>query len=355
MRRRTYRAARWLTAAMAVSAFALADPLSGVAATKGGGNPQPTTLSTQLSGGSGEHVTVPEGTAVSDAATLSGEHALIAKGTVTYKVYSDSECNGLVAEAGTVSVSAGAIPESSQETLGAGSYYWQASYSGDEENEPSTSACGSEIETVTPAVAPEGPSVDAEECFTLFNRKTNLTTKQPGDLILAFVGANGPSSGGQTVKVKGGGLTWSLVKRENGQLGDAEVWEARAKGVLHHAAIAAKTKLGFDVTLNVVAFKNAPGVGAVAAFNAPSGAPHGSLMTTAASSWVWAIGNDWAASTPHTAGPGQRIVGQVFDTVGDTYWLQRTESITPTAGTNVEINDIEPTSDPYNLVLVEVL
>lgn len=317
---------------------------------------EPTTLTTSLAGGgsSGEQITVQEGAAVSDTATLEGAHAFEATGTVSYRVYSDDECKDLVAEAGSVKVSAGAVPASGAETLAPGTYYWQASYGGDEYNEPSTSTCGAEVETVTPIVSSESPSVDTEEGFTEDNRPTYLSTTQPGDLILAFVGADGSPKGRQTVQIKGGGLKWSLVKRENGQLGDSEVWEARAKGVLHNAIIRAKPKQSYDTRVDVVAFKNAPGVGAVAGFNAPSGAPHGFLKTTTSGSWVWAIGNDWLASIPRTPGPGQHIADQGFDPQGDTYWLQRTDFPTPKAGTEVEINDIEPTLDPYNLVLVEV-
>ncbi|MGO9761051.1 MAG: hypothetical protein ACLP1Q_07320 [Solirubrobacteraceae bacterium] len=319
--------------------------------------PQPTTLTTSLSGGgkSGERVAVAEGVPVQDSATLAGANASSATGTVTYMVYSNSECSNLVAEAGTVSVSGAAVPPSTAETLAPGTYYWQATYNGDELHEPSFSECGSEVETVTPAVGSGGPSVDAE-CFTQFGHKSVISTTRPGDLILAFVAANGPASGGQTAKVSGGGLKWSLVTRENGELGDAELWEAHAPGLLHKAAFSVKLgKRKFDAALDVVAFKNAPGVGAVAGFSGAAGEPHGELKTTAADSWVWAVGDDWATSTPRVPGPAQQVVHQGFDSLGDTYWVQATDGVTPVAGTTVEINDTAPTADPFDLVLVEVL
>ena len=63
--------------------------------------PTPTTVSTSLSGegSTGEKITVVEGTAVTDSATLSGENAPTASGEVKYKVYSDSECKSLVTAA----------------------------------------------------------------------------------------------------------------------------------------------------------------------------------------------------------------------------------------------------------------
>ena len=114
-----------------------------------------TALSTELSGGSqsGTAITVSDETAVRDSATLSGTNAAIATGTIGYKVYSDPECKDLVAEAGEVTVTGGgAAAPSHPETLSPGTYYWQASYSGDSHNGSSQSACGSEVETVESAV-----------------------------------------------------------------------------------------------------------------------------------------------------------------------------------------------------------
>jgi GDSL-like Lipase/Acylhydrolase family len=114
----------------------------------------PTTLSTLLSGEkeTAEEIAVVEDASVSDAATLSGTAASMATGTVKYDVYSDSECKDLVAKAGEVTVSGEFVPSSSSETLSPGTYYWQAVYSGDKLNAPSTSAC-MEVEAVAPEVS----------------------------------------------------------------------------------------------------------------------------------------------------------------------------------------------------------
>ena len=119
------------------------------------GRIEPTTTSTSLSGGgqSGSTITVPEGAAVTDKAKLSGENAALATGEVSYKVYSDSACTKLVVNAGTVRVTGDFIPASNPQMLARGTYYWQASYSGDSSNGASKSTCGSEVEKVT-AVAP---------------------------------------------------------------------------------------------------------------------------------------------------------------------------------------------------------
>jgi len=127
-----------------------------------------TQISTSLTGGgqSGKSITVPEGTAVTDHATLTGANASKATGTVEYKVYSDSKCTVLAASAGTVSVTGGTVPGSNAETLAPGTYYWQASYDGDTNNNSSTSECGAETLTVAASDQPitaSGTTVSATE------------------------------------------------------------------------------------------------------------------------------------------------------------------------------------------------
>jgi hypothetical protein len=123
--------------------------------------PTPTTLRTQLSGSEnywlGDLTIVGPGTAVTDSATLSGANATQATGTVTYTVYSLAFSDRFpywqsqwepVASGGTVTVTAGSVPDSDAVTLPPGIYYWQASYSGDAYNAPSVSQLGSEVEYV---------------------------------------------------------------------------------------------------------------------------------------------------------------------------------------------------------------
>jgi hypothetical protein len=128
---------------------------------------QPTTLTTVLSGSGkfgggrcwwlGDFITVFSGASVTDSATLSGANAASAGGTVTYTVYpydfwsiwgfghKDS-----VASGGTVTVTKGTVPNSNPVVLPPGLYVWEASYSGDALNAPSTSQWDSEIEYVVP-------------------------------------------------------------------------------------------------------------------------------------------------------------------------------------------------------------
>ena len=102
-----------------------------------------------VSGPSGPTISVPPGTAVSDLAGVFGTHCSVPAGTVTYNVYSNSNCSDLVS-AGTAEpiTTSGSEDASAPVTLhNAGTYYWQATYSG-APSPSSTTSCGSDIETV---------------------------------------------------------------------------------------------------------------------------------------------------------------------------------------------------------------
>jgi hypothetical protein len=182
-----------------------------------------------------------------------------------------------------------------------------------------------------------------------------VSTTAAGDLLLAFVGSDGPGSA-QTVTVSGGGLSWSLVKRANGQLGDGEIWSARATTQLTNVNITAtQGRAGFDESLTVVAFKGAAGTGAAVAGGAGSGGPSLSLTTTKASSLVFGVGNDYDNAIARTPGSGQTLVHQWLDNAtGDTFWVQQVTALTGAAGTAVTINDTAPTGDRWNMSIVEI-
>ena len=143
--------------------------------TSTGGKPTETTTSLSGGGSTGGNITVEEGTPVSDTATITGVNASSASGTVTYRVYADSRCEGTAIGAGTEPVVDGSGAASESETLAPGTYYWQASYSGDEDNEASTSECGSEVETV------EEPGPPPPEC-TMAVGKAIVSVRKEGEL-----------------------------------------------------------------------------------------------------------------------------------------------------------------------------
>jgi predicted nucleic acid-binding Zn ribbon protein len=147
-----------------------------------------TLLATSLSGEgkSGEEIEVANG-AIHDTATLSGEDAFMATGKVKYDVYSERECKTLVTEAGEVTVKSGLVPESKEETLKPGTYYWQATYSGDEHNEGSTTPCGTEIATVGPPPPPVEQVDFSNAMPVLIDHQTNSTSEK-AEAIEEFAG-----------------------------------------------------------------------------------------------------------------------------------------------------------------------
>jgi uncharacterized repeat protein (TIGR01451 family) len=109
-------------------------------------------IATELVSGetNGTNLTLPLGSTVHDTATLSGATAT-AGGTVAFTVYSDSACTQSFAAAGSANVVNGIVGDSSDVTFNqAGTYYWQAVYSGDANNNGATSACTSEVVTIVP-------------------------------------------------------------------------------------------------------------------------------------------------------------------------------------------------------------
>jgi hypothetical protein len=54
---------------------------------------------------------------------------------------------------------------------------------------------------------------------------THVTTKIPGDLLVAYISSDSPEKGHQTSVVTGGGLSWKLRARENTKLGGVEVYK----------------------------------------------------------------------------------------------------------------------------------
>ncbi|HEY7072486.1 MAG TPA: LamG-like jellyroll fold domain-containing protein [Acidimicrobiales bacterium] len=183
-----------------------------------------------------------------------------------------------------------------------------------------------------------------------------MNTATPGEMLAAFVSSDGPSNGPQTATVSGAGLTWTLAKRANAQAGTSEVWTAKATTALTNAQITSTPAAsGFDQSLSVVAFTGAAGIGATAAKSATTGAPSVSLTTTVDGSWVHGAGNDWDGAVARAPAAGQDLLHQFVDSpVGDTFWAQRTTSVTRGTGVAVALADTAPTNHRWNLAAVEI-
>ncbi len=184
-----------------------------------------------------------------------------------------------------------------------------------------------------------------------------FSTVSAGDVLLAFAGSDGPSSGGQTVSVSGAGLTWKLVKRSGAQAGDAEIWTATTTGPLSSATVTATAaKTGYDQSLTVLALSGAVGIGNSATAAAAGGAPTIALTASQAGAVDFATGDDWDNDVSRTLGAGEAMLTQDLDTAtGDTYWTQYATAPTLSAGQTVTLGDTAPTADRWDFAAVEVL
>lgn len=234
-------------------------------------------------------------------------------------------------------------------------------------------------------------------------------TNVSNELIVAFVSAESPTSGGQSITVtcttSSGGtcpVTFHKVASENAGGGDSEVWYADATSVISKTApifvkaAVAKTcgrwgKGACDVALQAVTFQNAitpgasgvqgTGIGASNVCFSTKAAPSCALKTTEPDSMVWAAANDPSAGQVPTWPSGQFAIGVADsnETPGTFYTqfagsctgscgtmslpssglYQNPYTLSPTVfstlGSMVTINDTAPTKYPFNEVAVEIL
>ncbi len=196
------------------------------------------------------------------------------------------------------------------------------------------------------------PLIDGEASAREYQRATaRLSTNAAGDLLVAFVASGRAPNGGETSVVSGGGVRWTLVARENAGQGAVEVWTARATGVLNEAQIAATLEGEHEEALTVLAFTGASDTGSFAGVTSEKGPPKGTLTASQKNSWVFAVGDDWLASTPRTPGLAQSLI---HESPLYTNWVQCQNLPTSKAGRSVKINDTAPKKDPYDLLLIEV-
>lgn len=192
---------------------------------------------------------------------------------------------------------------------------------------------------------------------------STFSTKSGNELLLVFVATDASSSGITVAGVSGAGLNWALVRRTNAQMGTAEIWRALAPTALSNVTVKASLSQSVAASMTIVTFTGVDtsgtnGSGAIGNTNGnsgSSGAPSVSLTTTRNGSWVFGVGNDWDNAINRIPGTNQSLVHQYPATVGDTYWVQKQNSPTALSGTPVFINDTSPTTDRFNLSIVEVL
>jgi len=183
-----------------------------------------------------------------------------------------------------------------------------------------------------------------------------FTTYTTQDLLLAFVGADGPTTTHQAVAISGGGLTWHLIRRSNAQAGDAEIWWASSTPVLHAIRVTSREgQTGFAQHVAVVAYSHAGPLGASGIAAAPRGAAGLKLTAKASGSYLVAVGSDWDHAIARTVLTGQSILSSWVDAGdGDTLWVQSTAAANSIAGRRVTLGTAAPTTDRWDFAAVEV-
>ena len=216
---------------------------------------------------------------------------------------------------------------------------------------------------VQTTAATGGVALDATVSAHQGTKTTSVTspsfsTTQANDLVVAFVGADGPSPGVQSISaVAGGGLTWQLARRTDTQAGTAEIWTAPAPAVLKNVTV----KATYPGLLHELV--NRGGVQRREADDrrhrhrqCPQRRPHGDPDHHA--DRLLGVGRRQRLGRPdrsdrrHRPDQGRRDLASA----GDTFWVQRqTSPGTAAPGTPVTINDTAPTGDRWNLSTVEIL
>ncbi len=197
----------------------------------------PTEATTSLSGGghTGAEITVAAATPVTDSGQLTGMHASEATGSVEYKVFNAGSANGgpcsdlITSVSGAGPVVDGVLAQSQPVALSTpGIYDWVAVYNGDAQNEPSESACGSEVEKVA---APPTATIASPLTGGTYKQGEVITTTfscvdgEDGPGIESCTDSNGGSGASGTLETTTlGPHTYTVTaKSKDGQTGTAEI------------------------------------------------------------------------------------------------------------------------------------
>jgi hypothetical protein len=173
-------------------------------------------------------------------------------------------------------------------------------------------------------------------------RTPKLQTKKPGELLLAFVAADGSTPHAQSVTaVTGGGLTWTLVDRENTTRGTSEVWQAYAAKKVRSTRVEVDlAEKGHSATVTVAGFSRVrSAVGSSAHTSGKSSAPAVTVTPQAAGSSVWAVGRVVGSRYHPKPVAGQKIVhDKTFRSPSSGHWTQRIRASSE-AGADLTVKD----------------
>jgi uncharacterized repeat protein (TIGR01451 family) len=174
------------------------------------------------------------GTSVRDTATVSHSDGFIPTGTIDYTFFSNGACTGTGTAAGGGNLTQGLAPSSSNEgPLAAGSYAFEATYSGDSNFAGSTGSC----EPVTVAFAlifleksasSSRPEVGAEDTFTIDALSSSNSTAGSGKVVVVDrlpTGLDYVSSVASTGSAVDSGqtVTWTLADLSPGSSASMQI------------------------------------------------------------------------------------------------------------------------------------
>jgi hypothetical protein len=227
-------------------------------------------------------------------------------------------------------------------------------------------ATGSAVAEVTVTAPPPGcpitpPTVDTVVSKDQTKAATTfvapkVSTDGDGELLLAFVAADGPDRGSQRVSgVTGGGLTWKLIARDNRTGGTTEVWQAATTKKITGLSVTATLTGSYDGMITVAVFDGAATkVGATGTGAGRSGPAVAALTPKACGSLIWAVGHNWSAARELRPVAGQSIVRSFIDRrVSDSYWVQQVDRPVD-AGAEVRVQTNGFTKDRWTLAAVEI-
>jgi hypothetical protein len=187
-----------------------------------------------------------------------------------------------------------------------------------------------------------------------------FSTTSAGEVLVAFAASDGPSAANaQSLTISGAGLVWTRVRSIAGRPGVVEIWTATAPTVLTGVTVTSTQSVTaggpFNQSLTVVAFTGVSGIGASNAASGLSTNATASLVTQAAGSILYAVGNDFDRGIARTIPAGQTKVHEFLAPTGDTFWVQAGSAPIATAGATAALNATVPApNDQWNFAIVEV-
>jgi len=215
---------------------------------------------------------------------------------------------------------------------------------------------------VPPVPVPDGIGADTSAAPTA---SVTITPGATGDLLVAMIA----TFNGATVRVSGGGLTWSTALDQadtvTGDGGRISVWTARntADAVVPVTVTSAISNNGsWAQTLQVEAFRHAVGIGATAfASGTPGGqAPNVLITPWETGSWIALAGFDpdsttTVASLPPPWPVSLGLDGSYSDTVEQSQmWFQHV-TVGPSGGGTVVAGDTLSPEGHWDLAAVEII